>query len=278
MGISVHTNFSSMVAQNNLNKTNSMLGGAMERLGTGYRINSAADDAAGLQIANRLNAQTRGMNVAVSNSQDAINMLNTGDSALDEVGSIALRMKDLATQSANDTNSAADRSAMNEEYQELKSEVTRILTDTTYGGDALLQGGKLGTGPVVFQIGASAAETLSFDASAEVTALDPAAALVTADISTQANASAAITELETYVDSVGTARSKLGATVNRLDHTINNLESVSQNTQAAYGRIMDADFAAESSNMTKQQMLMQSGISVLAKSNQMTGMVSSLLR
>ena len=278
MGISVHTNFASIVAQNNLNKTNSMLTGAMERLGTGYRINGSSDDAAGLQIATRLNAQTRGMDVAKTNSQDAINMLQTADSAMDEVNSIALRMKDLATQSSNDTNSAADRTAMDAEYQELKTEITRIMTDTSYGGEALLQGGKLGTGPVTFQIGASAAETLAFDASAEVTAVDPATALVTADITTQANANTAIGELETFIDTVGTARSKFGATVNRLDHTINNLESVSQNTQAAYGRIMDADFAGESSNMTKQQMLMQSGISVLAKSNQMTGMVSSLLQ
>lgn len=276
MAISVHTNFASMVAQNNLNKTNGMLSGAMERLGTGYRINSSADDAAGLQIATRLNAQTRGMNVAVSNSQDAINMLQTADSSLDEVNSIALRMKDLATQAANDTNSAADRSAMDAEYQELKTEVTRIMTQTTYGSEALLQGGKLGTAAVTFQIGASAGETLAFDATAEVTAIDAATNL--GALTDQVSSNAEITALNTFIDTVGTARSKFGATMNRLDHTINNLESVSQNTQAAHGRIMDADFAAESANMTKQQMLMQSGISVLAKSNQMTGMVASLLQ
>jgi len=155
--------------------------------------------------------------------------------------------------------------------------MTRILTDTTYGGEALLQGatGKLGSAAVVFQIGASAAETLSFNATAEITAIDTT---TLGDLTTQGNANTAITTMSDFIDTVGTARSKLGANVNRLDHTINNLESVSQNTEAAFGRIMDADFAAESANMTKQQMLMQSGISVLGKSNQVTGMVASLLR
>ena len=276
MSISVHTNFSSMVAQNNLSKTNTMLSGSMERLGTGYRINSSSDDAAGLQIANRLNAQTRGMGVAISNSQDAINMLQTGDSSLDEVNSIALRMKDLATQASNDTNSTDDRSAMDDEYQELKSEIGRIMTQTTYGGEALLEGGKL-AGPVNFQIGASAAETLTFDANVEMAAIAGGYAGVGV-LDTQVNSNLEITKINTFIDQVGAGRSKMGANINRLDHTINNLESVSQNTEAAFGRIMDADFAAESANMTKQQMLMQSGISVLGKSNQVTGMVASLLR
>src|SRR5690606_25659185 len=143
MSLSIHTNFASLVTQNTLNKNNNMLSTTMERLGTGLRINSAADDAAGLQIANRLEAQTRGMQVAQRNSQDAISMLQTADGALDEISQIAFRMKDLATQSANGTNSADDRSALNAEFTELKAEVTRIMQETTYNGETLLEGGTL---------------------------------------------------------------------------------------------------------------------------------------
>jgi flagellin len=279
MALSIHTNFASMVTQNSLSKNNNLLSAAMERLGTGFRINSAADDAAGLQIANRLTAQTRGMAVAQRNSQDAISMLQTADGALDELSSIAFRMKDLATQSANGTNSVDDRAALDAEYQELKAEVGRIMTQTTYGGQLLLEGGTLGDAmaPPSFQIGAGANEKLAFDASAQIAAIaTDRGALV--DITTAANATTEMGSLDTLIADVGKARAKFGATINRLDHTINNLASISQNVEAAKGRIMDADFAQESSIMTKQQMLMQSGISILGNANQMTGMVASLLR
>jgi flagellin len=279
MALSIHTNFASMVTQNSLSKNNNLLSAAMERLGTGFRINSAADDAAGLQIANRLTAQTRGMAVAQRNSQDAISMLQTADGALDEISSIAFRMKDLATQSANGTNSVDDRAALDAEYQELKAEVGRIMTQTTYGGQVLLEGGTLADGmnPPTFQIGAGANEKLAFDSSAQITAIaTDRGALV--DITTAANATTEMASLDTLIADVGKARAKFGANINRLDHTINNLASISQNVEAAKGRIMDADFAMESSIMTKQQMLMQSGISILGNANQMTGMVASLLR
>ncbi|UDL05522.1 lateral flagellin LafA [Marinobacter sp. CA1] len=276
MGLSIHTNFASLVTQNTLNKNNGMLSTAMERLGTGLRINSAADDAAGLQIANRLNAQTRGMEVAQRNSQDAISMLQTADGALDEISSIAFRMKDLATQSANGTNNADDRAALDAEYQELTAEVTRIMQETSYGGETLLEGGTLAAA-VTFQIGAGSGEDLALDASSGVAAVTAAYGALT-DITTQANADTNIDAADTLIDAVGSVRAKLGANVNRLEHTINNLASISQNTEAAKGRIMDADFATESSNMTKQQMLMQSGISVLGNANQMSGLVTSLLR
>ncbi|MCG8517640.1 MAG: lateral flagellin LafA [Pseudomonadales bacterium] len=276
MGLSIHTNFASLVTQNTLNKNNGMLSTAMERLGTGLRINSAADDAAGLQIANRLTAQTRGMEVAQRNSQDAISMLQTADGALDEISSIAFRMKDLATQSANGTNNADDRAALDAEYQELTAEVTRIMQETSYGGETLLEGGTLAAA-VTFQIGAGSGEDLALDASSGVAAVTAAYGALT-DITTQANADTNIDAADTLIDAVGSVRAKLGANVNRLEHTINNLASISQNTEAAKGRIMDADFATESSNMTKQQMLMQSGISVLGNANQMSGLVTSLLR
>lgn len=276
MSLSIHTNFASLVTQNTLSKNNNLLSTTMERLGTGLRINSAADDAAGLQIANRLEAQTRGMAVAQRNSQDAISMLQTADGALDELSQIAFRMKDLATQSANGTNTAEDHEALDAEYQELEAEITRIMTQTTYGGSALLEGGTLAAA-TTFQIGAGATETLAFDASTEIAAIATAYGAL-GDITTQGNSTTEMGALDTLIEEVGAARAKFGANVNRLEHTISNLQSISQNTEAAKGRIMDADFALESSNMTKQQMLMQSGISVLGNTNQMSGLVGSLLR
>ncbi|AMF94000.1 lateral flagellin LafA [Vibrio fluvialis] len=275
MALSMHTNYASLVTQNTLNSTNNLMTTAMERLSTGLRINSAADDAAGLTIANKLEAQTRGMSVAMRNSQDAISMLQTADGALEELTNIAYRMKDLATQGANGTNGTTELAALDSEYQELEAEATRILTQTTYGaGQQLLQGGKLAAA-VDFQIGASAAETLTVDISTNLAAVD---FTTTGALTTNAASNAEITVIDGLFDTINTVRSTLGANINRLDHTINNLANVSENTAAAKGRITDADFAVESSNMTKNQMLMQAGTTVLSQTNQIPGMAISLLR
>src|SRR5690606_34877211 len=206
MSLSIHTNFASLVTQNTLNKNNNMLSTTMERLGTGLRINSAADDAAGLQIANRLEAQTRGMQVAQRNSQDAISMLQTADGALDEISQIAFRMKDLALQSANGTNSANDVSALNSEFQELKKELGRIMDDTTYGGQNLFDTLGVASG-VSFQIGVSAAETLNVDAQANISGIE-------GDVSGLGTLDGTTTELanvDALLTSVGTARAQFGA-------------------------------------------------------------------
>lgn len=275
MALSMHTNYASLVTQNTLSSTNNLLSTAMERLSTGKRINSAADDAAGLTIANKLEAQTRGMSVAMRNSQDAISMLQTADGALEELTNIAYRMKDLATQSANDTNGTTERTALQAEFTELGKEATRIMTETSYGaGQKLLTGGKL-DGKVIFQIGASENETLELDLSGQLAGINFSTAGALTD---QGTSAAAITSVDALFDTINTARSTLGANINRLDHTINNLANVSENTAAAKGRIVDADFAVESSNMTKNQMLMQAGTTVLAQTNQMPSMAMSLLR
>ena len=285
MALSMHTNYASLVTQNTLNSTNSMLTSAMERLSTGYRINSAADDAAGLSIANKLEAQNRGMSVAMRNSQDAISMLQTADGALEELTNIAYRMKDLATQGANGTNGEKELKALDAEYQELEKEATRILENTSYGaGQLLLKGtpatpgpavpGKL-AGAVTFQIGASKDEKLEVDISAQLNNIDFS---TTADLDTNANANLEIDKVQELFDNINEVRSALGANINRLDHTINNLSNISENMAAAKGRITDADFAVESSNMTKNQMLMQAGTTVLSQTNQLTGMAISLLR
>jgi flagellin len=280
MALSIHTNYSALTTNTALNKSNSALTTNQQRLGTGLRINSAADDAAGLQIATRLNAQSRGMGVAMRNVGDATSMLQTAEGAFSESTDILQRMKDLSTQAANDTNTAADRTSLQAEFDALGKELTNIYTNTKYAGDALFTT-KLGAA-VSFQIGASAAETLTFDASAELGAAGTLATTLTVDVQdltldSAANAGAAITALEGALNDVGAMRAQFGANINRLSHTNNNLANMKDNTEMAKGRIMDADFAIESANMSKNSMLMQSGISMLKQAGQMPGMVMGLL-
>ncbi|MDM5058935.1 lateral flagellin LafA [Aeromonas rivipollensis] len=279
MGLSIHTNFASMTTQNQMNSTNKMLGTAMQRLGTGLRINSAADDAAGLQIATRLQAQSNGQKVGMRNAQDAVSMIQTAEGAMDEMTNITQRMKDLATQAANGTNSTKDIEAMDAEFKELGKELGNIRDNTTFGGTDLLKtAGKFEAGAVSFQIGASANEKLSLDASVKVKAVNTAITSAAGVTLSAANATAQITAMDGMLEKIGEARSTFGANINRLEHTVNNLSNMKENTDMANGRIMDADFAQESTNMTKNQMLMQAGMSVLSNSNQMTGMVTGLLR
>lgn len=283
MGLSIHTNFASLTTQSQLNSTNKMLGTAMQRLGTGLRINSAADDAAGLQIATRLQAQSRGQGVGMRNAQDAISMMQTAEGAMDEMTNIAQRMKDLATQAANGTNNAEDLTALNTEYKELHNELKNITDNTTFGGAALLAktGGKFQE-KVTFQVGGNSGEKLDVDLKTDdvlknVTE-ETSKAAPTSDLTATDGATTAMGNMDDLLKNLGTARSAFGANINRLEHTVNNLSNMKENTDMANGRIMDADFAQESTNMTKNQMLMQAGMSVLSNSNQMTGMVTSLLR
>lgn len=290
MALSIHTNYSSLITQTNLGKTNNALGTNQQRLGTGFRINSAADDAAGLQIATRLNAQSRGMDVAMRNTSDAVSLLQTAEGAFSEMTDIVQRMKDLATQSSNGTNAQADRDALQAEYDELGKELANIMTNTSYAGDALfgLDGatGKFGAAAVTFQIGATTAETLELDATTQSAALycpDGLSSNYTTpgtagtEIADAAGANAMIDTINTALDDIGAMRAAFGANINRLNHTANNLANMKDNTDMAKGRIMDADFAKESANMSKNSMLMQSGISMLKQAGQMPGMVMSLL-
>ncbi|MCU8013934.1 flagellin [Shewanella sp. SM74] len=269
--LGVHTNYASIVAQGAVNKSNNLLTNAMERLSTGLRINSGSDDAAGLQIANRMSANVKGMETASRNISDATSMLQTADGALEELTTIANRQKELATQAANGVNSADDLTALNDEFVQLNDEITRIVENTTYAGNNLFKDATDGVliKGVDFQIGAGIAETLNVKLGAISTT-------VTGDLTT--GATAAITAVDTFLAKVGTERSTLGANINRLGHTAANLASVTENTKAAAGRIMDADFAVESANMTRNQLLVQAGTTVLSSANQNTGLVMGLLR
>ena len=300
--LSLHTNVATLAAQNSLSKTQSSLSTSMTRLSTGFRINSAMDDAAGLQIATRLKAQTSGMAVDMRNTQNSTSMLQTAEGALDEVSNMLVRMKDLATQSADASSNTDDKKAMQSEYDNLGKEIQNIMSNTKFGGQALLQGGTLSK-KITFQIGADSSETMSTSFSGELSAVNTAIGNATGSLfkgdgstanastgtklataavagppTAPSGASSAITSLSTAIDAVSTLRSKIGATANRLDHVYNNLANISSNTQAAAGRVMDVDFATESSSMTSNQMLLQVGTAMLKQSNSMSSMVMSLLQ
>ena len=301
MALSIHTNYSALTTNTALNKSNNALATNQQRLGTGLRINSAADDAAGLQIATRLNAQSRGMGVAMRNTNDAVSLLQTAEGAFNEMTDIVQRMKDLATQAANGTNSEADRKSLQGEYDQLGSELANIFKNTKFAGanlftddgTAVTAGGKLGTADtaIQFQIGASGEETLQMDASTNVSSVQEKLVALSSffaddvpDVAgtelvdeTGEAANGKLEALSGALDSIGTLRAQFGANINRLNHTNNNLANMKDNTDMAKGRIMDADFAMESANMSKNSMLMQSGISMLKQAGQMPGMVMSLL-
>ena len=286
--LSLHTNAAALSAQNSIGTTQKSLSTSMTRLSTGFRINSAMDDAAGLQIATRLKAQTSGMAMAMRNTQNSVSMLQTAEGSFDEMTNMLVRMKDLATQSADASSTTADRTAMQSEFDALGTELNNVMTNTTFGGSKLLTAGTISS-PMTFQIGASTSEKMTVDLSGATlmpkleTSLGAATANYAAPNTTgtelsAANASTTIDKLSTAIADVGTIRSALGAASNRLDHVYNNLSNISTNTKAATGRIMDVDFASESSNMTSSQMLLQAGTAMLKQSNSMSSMVMSLLQ
>ncbi len=309
MSLSIFTNASSMASTNAMNKSNSLLSTAMERLGTGKRINSAADDAAGLQIATRLQGQTNGMTVAQRNISDATAMLQTAEGAFDEVSNIMYRMKDLATQAANDTNTQKDRDAINSELNDLNSELTNIMKNTSYAGDKLFTSSNSKFANTMnFQIGSSTDETMQINLSNELkgsasgmisdkgvfNGISNASGATAAgasggyigttgtasgkiNITTAEGAKALMDNLESTLNEVGTVRSKMGASINRLSHTAANLANMKDNTDLALGNIRDADYATEASTMTRNQLLAQTSMSMLKQSNSMSSMVMSLL-
>jgi flagellin len=287
--LSLHTNAAALSAQNSIGTTQKSLSTSMTRLSTGFRINSAMDDAAGLQIATRLKAQTSGMAMAMRNTQNSISMLQTAEGSFDEMTNMLVRMKDLATQAADASSTAADKTAMQSEFDALGTELNNVMTNTTFGGSKLLTGGTISSA-MTFQIGASTAEKMTVDLSGATlmpkleTSLGAASAnyaapnTVGTELTAVGGASTTIDKLSTAIADTGTIRSALGAASNRLDHVYNNLSNISTNTKAATGRIMDVDFASESSNMTSSQMLLQAGTAMLKQSNSMSSMVMSLLQ
>jgi flagellin len=277
----INTNTQSLNAQRNLATSSGSLSTSMQRLSSGLRVNSAKDDAAGLAIAERMNTQVRGMNVAIRNANDGISLAQTAEGALGRIGENLQRMRELAVQSANDTNSTTDRSALNAEFQQLAAENARVITNTQFNGQALLTGAGGASGVFTFQVGANTGA----DNQIAITTTDVAASMTAATQgstatlgATAATALTAIGAIDTALTTVNTSRSNFGAAQNRFDSVIANLRVASENQSAARGRIMDADFAAETANLSRGQILQQAGTAMVAQANQLPQGVLSLLR
>ncbi|OED37940.1 flagellin [Chromatiales bacterium (ex Bugula neritina AB1)] len=268
----INTNISSLTAQRNLNSTQGGMQTALERLSSGLRINSAKDDAAGLAIAERMNGQVRGMNVAIRNANDAISMAQVAEGGMDEIGNMLQRMRELAVQSANGTNSTGDRANLNEEFGALSSGIGRISNVTKFNGVSVIGAG---AATFTFQVGANSGETMGVSTT---TMDDTTLGISTLAITSAAGADAALLALDTAIDTVTTGRATLGAAQSQFSSAINNLQVGMENQAAARGRIVDADFAVETANLTRAQILQQAGTAMVAQANASPQGVLSLLR
>lgn len=276
MAITVNTNVSSLNAQRNLTRSGEGLATSMERLASGMRINSAKDDAAGLQISNRLTSQVNGLAVAQRNANDGISMAQTAEGAMSESTSILQRMRELSLQSANGSNSAVDKDALQKEVSALQLELTRIAETTSFGDQKLLDasGGAANDGTFIFQVGANSGETISMS----ITAMDSGTLAVdSVDIGDGGDTTAALTAIDAAIATIDAQRADLGAVQNRFGHTISNLANIQENVSASRSRIQDTDFATETANMTKNQILQQAGTSILSQANQLPQAALSLL-
>jgi flagellin len=281
MSYAINTNIGSMNAQRNAGVSQGALSTALERLSSGLRVNSAKDDAAGLAIAERMNAQVRGMNVAVRNANDGISLAQTADGGLASMADMVQRMRELSVQAVNSTNTSSDIGALNEEYTQLRSELSRTLSAVQFNGNSLYTN----TANFDFQVGANSGQTITIQASAmainsatniiAITTGAVGSALTTS--SNSANA-ANIDLLDKALSTINTTRATLGAVQSRFETTISFLKSSVENQAAARGRIMDADFAQETSNLSRAQILQQAGTAMIAQANQLPQGVLALLR
>jgi flagellin len=288
----VNTNVNATVAQNALVRNERQMNTAMERLSTGQRINGAKDDAAGLAISSRMTSQIRGLEVGVRNAIDAISMIQTADGALIEVTNMLQRMRELALQAANGTTTESDRDYLNTEYQNLQSEIERIADATEFNGKVILHGdaAAAGSSTVAFQVGANGGQTIEVnfgDISASGnTAFEALSAGATTGgfISAQTTASAistantAVTAIDSAITAVNSQRATFGAAINQMTYAIDNLSSVKVNAEASRSRILDTDYAKETSELARTQIIQQAGTAMLAQANQLPQTVLSLLQ
>lgn len=283
MAMTINTNVMSLNAQRNATNNQSSMATTMQRLSSGLRVNTAKDDAAGLAIAERMNTQVRGMSVAVRNANDGISLSQVAESGISTLTDILQRMRELAVQSINSTNTSSDISALGQEYTQLGNELARIISAVQFNGATLFTT----TAAFDFQVGATSGQTISmgsgmlnFQSAAGLSSVmlgstDAASALNAT--SNSANA-ANLTEIDLAIDTVNAARAQLGAIQSRFEKTINFLQTGIENQSAARGRIMDADFASETSNLSRVQILQQAGTAMIAQANQMPQSVLQLLK
>jgi flagellin len=272
--MTINTNVVSLNAQRNLSGSQNSLAVSMQRLSSGLRVNSAKDDAAGLAIAERMNAQVRGSAVAIRNANDAISLAQTAEGAIGKVGDMLQRMRELAVQAANATNSTDDRANLDAEYQQLAEEITRTLQNTRFNGLNIL-GANAGT--QTFQVGANNTDTVDVVTN-DLSSATSIGSVTSGDITTAANASTAMADIDAALNTINTERALYGAVQNRFEAIISTLQVTAENQAAARGRIMDADFAAETANLSRAQILQQAGTAMVAQANQLPQQVLSLLQ
>ena len=270
----INTNVSSLNAQRNLNTSQTSLATSMQRLSSGLRVNSAKDDAAGMAIAERMNTQVRGMNVAIRNANDAISLAQTAEGALGKLGDMMQRMRELAVQAANATNGTGDRANLNAEYQQLGAEVTRTISSTRFNGIAILAGG---AGAQAFQVGANSGETVTVTTT-DMSGNANITAVTGGGLTTAALAGTAMTNIDAALDTLNTERALYGAAQNRFETVVMNLQVSAENLTAARSRIMDADFAVETANLSRAQILQQAGNAMIAQANALPQNVLKLLQ
>ena len=298
----INTNTAATLAANALTKNERAMSQTKERLSPGQRINSASDDAAGLAISSRMTSQVNGLNMAVRNANDAISMVQTADGAAVEVGNMLQRMRELAVQSASGTVTATDRDALNVEFEALTAEIERVADNTQWNGTNILDGTVGSNGQVDFQIGANASQTIRVTFADFETAHASAVStgglfegldnnvvnagtvgnnshdLASRDVDTAANAQTAITQIDFAITHLNNHRATLGSTINRLEYAADNLANVSQNTSASRSRILDADYASETTELARTQIIQQAGTAMLSQANQAAQSVLALLK
>ena len=301
----INTNMSANIATNALTRNERSMSATMERLSTGIRINSAKDDAAGLAISSKMTSQINGLNQAVRNANDAISMIQVAEGAMGGMTDMLQRMRELAIQAISDSNTAADRTALDSEFDELKAAINDLAEDTEWNGTALLTGSAGSSGTVTFQIGANASQTIAVKFAdfrtnetlntSNVVADEPLKSLQTdsdsaldavlgnssttgLNISTSSDAALALVGLADAINNVDSQRATLGASMSRLEYASDNLTNVAQNTSAARSRILDADYAAETTELARTQIIQQAATAMLAQANQSQQQVLALLR
>ncbi len=278
MALVINTNINSLNTQRNLSASQSSLSTAMQRLSSGLRINSGADDASGLAIATKMDSQIRGMNVAIRNSNDAISFAQTADGGLSKITDSLQRMRELAVQGANGT---TDNASLTAEFTQLQSEITRVSSSTNFNGTNTL--GATAASGISFQVGAgtTANDVVTVTGPTDLTASTSKTAISAASsisVSTASGSSAAITAIDLAITEVNSSRATFGAVQNRFSSIVSNLQISSENQSAAKSRIMDTDFAAETANLTRSQILQQAGTAMLAQANSSPNGVLALLR
>jgi flagellin len=275
MALTVRTNIAALRSINQLNNTQSTLSGSLEKISSGLRIRRAGDDAAGLAVASRMNADNVSLRQAMRNANDGVSLVQTAEGTLNEIGSILTRMRELSVQASNGTYTTSDRQLIDKEFVLMKNEIARIASNSTFNGISLLAGK---TGSLTLQIGIDniGQDKLSIQMSA-ISASAGALKITTLSVSTNTGALSAIASIDAAITTVNTARAELGATQNRLESALSQASTYSENLSSSYSQIMDLDYASESSNMTRLQIMQQAGVAALGQAKAISQSVVSLL-